>query len=78
MAIITGEVTSDRASLTICLPTALCSRADGIELAGIHSAGRPPSSAGHVPVRPLMTASESPTVTVTFTHLSPTGEASAL
>ena len=74
----TGELTSERASLTLSLPAAACSRAAETELAGIHSAGRSPRSPGQSPMNPDTTASEPPWVTVIFTQRSPTGLAVVL
>ena len=55
MASSTGEVTNDRLSLTVCAPAVASRRASETELAGIHSAGRSPSSAGQLPMKPLTT-----------------------
>src|SRR6202008_3415519 len=51
----TGVVATDRLSVMIFLPATACSRAVETSLAGIHSAGRWPSSEGHEPTSPLMT-----------------------
>ena len=48
-------MTRDRLSLTVSAPAEASSRAAEIELPGIHSAGRSPSSPGHSPVKPLTT-----------------------
>src|SRR6202044_260565 len=74
----TGEVTSDRLSVTVSLPAAAVSRAADTELPGIHSAGRCPSSPGHFPMKPSTTASEPADLTPTETQWSPTGAAMEL
>jgi hypothetical protein len=51
----TGELTSERLSSTVSSPATASSRACEIELPGIHSAGRSPSSAGQVSTKPLIT-----------------------
>ena len=48
------------------------------ELPGIHNAGWPPSSAGHLPMKPATTASEPAGLTVTSIQWSPTGAAEEL
>ncbi len=55
MASSTGEVTNERLSLTVLAPAPASRRASETELAGIHIAGRSPSSAGHWPMKPLTT-----------------------
>ncbi len=74
----TGDITSERLSLMAWLPAAPVSRAAEMELLGIHNPGWPPSSVGHLPMKPLMTASEPAEVTATATQRSPTGPADAL
>ena len=78
MASSTGEVTSERLSLMVWAPADASSRAAETELAGIHSAGRSPRSAGQLPMKPLTTWSGSAGLTPTLTHRSPTGAAVSL
>ena len=54
----TGDVTRERLSLMVFWPAAPARRAAEIELPGIHNAGWPPNSAGHLPMKPLRTASD--------------------
>src|ERR1700758_275882 len=69
----TGVVATDRLSVMILAPATACSRAVETPLAGIHSAGRCPSSEGHGPTNPLMTLSESAAFTPILMRWSPTG-----
>ena len=78
MASRTGELTSDRLSLIVFAPAAASSRAADTELAGIHRAGRSPSSAGQLPAKPPTTCSEPAGLTPTATQRSPTGSAVSL
>ncbi len=71
----TGDVTSERLSLMVFWPAAPARRASEIELPGIHSAGWPPNSAGHLPMKPLRTASAAAGLTLTSMQWSPTGPA---
>jgi hypothetical protein len=71
-------VTSEWLSVTVFCAVAPASRAAEIELLGIHSAGWPPSSAGHLPMKPLSTASELAGLTLTTMQWSPTGPADLL
>ncbi len=59
-------------------PVAAASRAAEIELPGIHNAGCPPNSAGHLPMKPLSTASEPAALTLATMQWSPTGPADEL
>ena len=71
-------LTSERLSLTACSPAAASRRACETELAGIHNAGRSPSSPGQLPMKPLTTWSESAGLTSMATQRSPTGSAVSL
>ena len=78
MASTTGELTSERLSLTVSSPATASRRACETELPGIHSAGRSPSSAGQLPMKPLTTWSDSAGLTSMATQRSPTGLAVSL
>src|SRR6201999_586207 len=67
----TGEVASEWLSVIVFWALAPASRAAEIELPGIHSAGWPPRSAGHLPMKPLRTASEPAGLTLTTMQRSP-------
>lgn len=74
----TGDVTSERLSVIVFCAVAPASRAAETELPGIHNAGCPPSSAGHLPMKPFRTASEPAGLTLTSMQWSPTGPAEEL
>ncbi len=61
----TGDVTSEWLSVMVFWPAVAASRAAETELPGIHNAGWPPKSEGHLPTNPFSTASEPAGLTLT-------------